>query len=251
MESKGRLLLADDEDVFLQAMAQLLEMQGFTVDPAASVPEARALLEANSYDILVSDIVMPGGKVLDLVRSIPERNAGLPVVLMTGHPSVDTALEAMGNAVLAYLVKPFTLEELMGPLQTGLRLRKVQSLALESSRRLQTWADEMRAVEADIRSAPASMGVMPLSGLVGLVLGNLAASTLELKQLLDVALQTSASQGVCGIRDCPRLGLLQETLREGVDVLERTKGSFKSKELGDLRRRFSSALEGTGPTTGA
>ncbi|HLO68700.1 MAG TPA: response regulator [Holophaga sp.] len=251
MESKGRLLLADDEEMFLGALAQLLEMEGWTVDRATTVPGARELLETRPYDVLVSDIQMPGGKVLDLVRQIPALNGGLPVVLMTGHPSMDTALEAMGNAVLAYLVKPFPLEDLTAHLLTGTRLRKVQALALDSSRRLQTWADEMRAVEADIRSAPASMGVMPLSGLVGLVLGNLAASTLELKQLLDLALQTTAAQGVCGIRECPRLGLLQETLRDGVEVLERTKGSFKSKELGDLRRRFSSVLEGHGRPDGA
>jgi len=147
--------------------------------------------------------------------------------------------------VLAYLVKPVATEELVMHLHTAVRLRKVQVLALESSLRLQSWADEMKAIEADIRSAPASMGVMPLSGLVGLVLGNLASSTLELKQLLDLALQANPTQGVCGIRECPRLGLYQETIRAGVETLEHTKGSFKSKELGDLRRQFTALLDGT------
>jgi len=244
METKGHLLLADDEEMYLTTMAQLLGLLGYSVDCARSVPEARELLKAKRYDVLVSDIQMPGGPVLDLVKQIPEANAGLPVILMTGHPSMDTALEALGNAVLAYLVKPVATQELVMHLETGLRLRKVQALALESSRRLQTWADEMKAIEADIRSAPASMGVMPLGGLVGLVLGNLASSTLELKQLLDLALQGN-TQGVCGIRDCPRLGLYQETLRAGVETLERTKGSFKSKELGDLRKQFAAVLEGS------
>jgi DNA-binding response OmpR family regulator len=245
MASKGHLLLADDEEMLLKTLAQLLEAHGYTVDCAGSATEARTSLKATRYDVLISDLVMPGEPVLDLVRCIPELNAGLPVVLMTGHPSMDTALEAMGNAVLAYLVKPVPGQELLGHIQTGVRLRKVQALALESSLRLQTWADEMKAVEADIRSAPASMGVMPLSGLVGLVLGNLASSTLELKQLLDLALQANPAQGVCGIRDCPRLGLYRETLRTGVETLERTKGSFKSKELGDLRKKFASLLDGT------
>ena len=244
MEPKGHLLLADDEESYLRTIAMLLEAHGFTVDCAASVPEAREKLEVNRYDVLVSDIQMPGGPVLDLVRQIPALNTGLPVILMTGHPSMDTALEAMGNAVLAYLVKPVSTPELLMHLHTGVRLRKVQALALESSRRLQTWADEMKAIEQDIRSAPASMGVMPLSGLVGLVLGNLASSTLELKQLLDLALQANPAQGVCGIRECPRLGLYQDTIRAGVETLERTKGSFKSKELGDLRKRFSTLLDG-------
>jgi len=245
MDSKGHLLLADDEEMYLATVSQLLQLHGFTVDGCGSVAQARVLLETNRYDALVSDIQMPGGSVLDLIKEIPGLNAGLPVVLMTGHPSMDTALEAMGNAVLAYLVKPVATEELVMHLHTAVRLRKVQVLALESSLRLQSWADEMKAIEADIRSAPASMGVMPLSGLVGLVLGNLASSTLELKQLLDLALQANPTQGVCGIRECPRLGLYQETIRAGVETLEHTKGSFKSKELGDLRRQFTALLDGT------
>jgi len=245
METKGHLLIADDEEAYLRTIAQLLTLHGFTVDCASSATEAREKLEACRYDVLVSDIQMPGPPVLDLVRQIPALNAGLPVVLMTGHPSMDTALEAMGNAVLAYLVKPVETQELVMHIQTGVRLRKVQALALESSIRLQSWADEMKAIEADIRSAPASMGVMPLSGLVGLVLGNLASSTLELKQLLDLALQANPGQGVCGIRECPRLGLYQETIRSGVETLEHTKSAFKSKELGELRKKFAALLEGT------
>jgi CheY-like chemotaxis protein len=244
METQGRLLIADDEPSYLQTMALLLRAHGFEVDCASSVPEALRLLEETLYDVLISDIQMPALTGLDLVRGIPARNAGLPVILMTGHPSMDTALEAMGSAVLAYLVKPLDTQALLGHLRTGVRLRRVQALALESSNRLQGWADEMRAIEADIRSAPASMGVMPLGGLVGLVLGNLAASTLELKELLDVALQANPSQGVCGIRECPRLGQYEAAIRTGIDTLERTKGSFKSRELGDLRKGFTDLLDG-------
>ena len=93
MASQGNLLLADDEEMYLTTLAQLLRMHGFTVTCCGSVPEARELLEKHRYDLLVSDIQMPGGPVLDLVKRIPERNAGLPVVLMTGHPTMDTALE--------------------------------------------------------------------------------------------------------------------------------------------------------------
>lgn len=245
MEPKGRLLLADDEETYLEAMAMLLRVHGYEVDGAPSVPEARRLLEERRYDVLVTDLHMPGGPVLDLVRAMPSPNEGLPVILMTGRPTMDSALEAVGRAVLAYYVKPVDVDVLLASLATGVRLRKVQSLALESSTRLQAWAEEMRAIERDIRSAPASMGALPLSGLVGLVMGNLAASTLEIKQLLDLALASDPGKGVCAIRDCPRLGRYQEALREGVEVLERTKTAFKSKDLGDLRKRFQTALEGT------
>jgi len=227
------ILLADDHQMFREGLKAVLQSEtdflvaGEAENGIEAVEQSREL----APDVVIMDI------------SIPELNGGLPVVLMTGHPSMDTALEAMGSAVLAYLLKPIETEELLRYLDTGIRLRKVQALAHESSLRLQTWADEMKAVEADIRSAPASMGVMPLGGLVGLVLGNLASSTLELKQLLDLALQANPTQGVCGIMDCPRLGVYQEALRAGVETLEHTKGAFKSKELADLRKKFSALLE--------
>ena len=244
MESKGRLLLVDDEEIYLDAMTQVLQIMGFTVDCGCSVAEARAHLERTSYDVLISDIQMPGEPVLDLIKQMPAMNVGLPVVLVTGHPTMDTALEALGNSVLAYLVKPVEPRELVAQLERGVRLRKVQTLAQESSLRLQAWADEMKTIEQDFRAAPASMGIMPLGGLVGMVLGNLASSTLELKQLMDLALQSEPSHGVCAIRDCPRLGQYQDALRDGVETLERTKGSFKSKELGDLRKRMAALLDG-------
>jgi len=244
MDSKGHLLLVDDEEIYLDAIAQVLEFKGYEVDCGRSVAEARAHLERTRFDVLVSDIQMPGEPVLELIKQLPALNAGLPVILVTGHPTMDTALEALGNSVLAYLVKPVEIPELIAHLERGVRLRKVQALALESALRLQAWADQMKAIENDFRAAPASMGIMPLGGLVGMVLGNLASSTLELKQLMDLALQAEPGHGVCAIRDCPRLGMFQDALRDSVETLERTKGSFKSRELGDLRKRLSGLLEG-------
>ena len=244
MEPTGRILLADDEEMLLLTTADLLRAQGFTVDCARNGAEALALMAANRYDVLVSDIRMPGNPSLELLKAIPERNTGLPVILVTGYPSMTTALEALGGSVLAYLLKPLDFQVLLGHVRRGVSLRRVQTMALDSSRRLQAWADEMKAFGADLKANPAHVvGVMPLNGLVGLVLGNLASSTMDLKQLLDLSLQMEQAPNVCSIQNCPRLGLYEETIREGVETLERTKGAFKSKELADLRKRFQVMLE--------
>jgi len=100
----------------------------------------------------------------------------------------------------------------------------------------------MRAFEAEVKAAPPNLGNMPIHGLMGMVLGHLASSTMDLKRLFEISLQMGPNPDLCGLQDCPRLGLYEETIREGVETLERTKGAFKSKELGELRKKFEALL---------
>jgi DNA-binding NarL/FixJ family response regulator len=242
MESAGHLLFADDEEIFLLATADLLRQEGFSVDCARNAFEARELLVRNSYDVLISDIRMPGNPDLELLKNLPEASAGLPVILVTGYPSMTTALDAMGLSVLGYLLKPLDFNELLGLVRRGVNLRRLQTIARESATRFQNWADEMKAFGAEVRAAGPGQGAMPIHGLMGVVLGNLASSTLDLKRLFEISLQIGPTPATCEIQDCPRLATYKATLREGVETLERTKGSFKSKELGELRKRFENVL---------
>jgi len=242
MESAGHLLVADDEEIFLLTTADLLRQEGFTVDCARNGTEARALLASRPYDVLVSDIRMPGNAGLELLKDIPEPSRGLPVILVTGFPSMATALEALGSSVLGYLLKPLDFKELLPLVQRGVGQRRLQTIAQDSAQRFQHWADEMRAFEAEVKAAPPNLGTMPIHGLMGMVLGHLASSTMDLKRLFEISLQMGPNPGLCGLQDCPRLGLYEETIREGVETLERTKGAFKSKELGELRKKFEALL---------
>ena len=243
MGAAGHLLIADDEEIFLLATADLLRQQGFIVDCARTAAEARGLLAQRPYDVLISDIRMPGNPGLELLKDLPEPNAHLPVILVTGFPSMATALEALGGAVLAYILKPLDFDELLLQVRRGVGQRRLQTIAQESSQRFQRWADEMKAFGSEVKGGPQTLGVMPIDGLMGMVLGNLASATMDLKQLFEISLAMGQTPSVCGIQDCPRLGLYEETIREGVDALERTKGAFKSKELADLRKRFQSLLD--------
>ena len=243
MATTGHLLIADDEEIFLLATADLLRRAGFTVDTATNAMEAQELLGSTRYDVMVSDIRMPGNPGLELLQDIPAPNTGLPVILVTGYPSMTTALQAMGCSVLAYLLKPLDFQELLNHVQRGVGLRRVQGLALEAAQRHQGWADALRTLGADLRSGPASLANMPLNELMGLMLGNLAASSMDLKQLLEISLQMGASPATCGVETCPRLGRMEATIRAGVATLEHTKGAFKSKELAEMRKSFEALLE--------
>lgn len=242
--SEGRVLIADDEEIFLRSTADLLRAEGFTVDCAGDASQAERFLRDARYDLLVSDIRMPGNGDLHLLKHIPEPNAGLPVILVTGYPSADTAIQAIDLNVLTYLVKPVEFQDLLQRAREGVRQRRIQLAILESSNRVQGWAQEMGELAAGLGKSPAS-GAVSVQQMLGVVLGRMGETLLDLKQLVDLSsARQDAGQDACSLLQCPRLELYERVIREGIDTLEHTKGAFKSRELGDLRQKFEQMIEG-------
>ena len=91
MASLGSILIADDEDTFRQSTAYLLQQRGYKCDCAADGPEALRLFQSNHYDLLVADIHMPGNQDLGLIRRAQQVTGGMPVILVTGYPCLETA----------------------------------------------------------------------------------------------------------------------------------------------------------------
>ena len=246
-EPKGRILFVDDEETFLFSTSDLLREEGFEVDCAQDAHEARRLLGERTYDLLVSDIRMPGNTDLALLRDIPEFNLGIPVIVVTGYPSAETAIQAIDLNVLTYLVKPLEFTELLLRAEDGIRQRRVQRAILDSSQRVQKWAREMSDLARSIghNRAPGALSVQQM---LGMALGRMGETLLDLKHLVDITLPGAAENPeFCPIQRCPRLELYERVIREGIEILERTKGSFKSKELGELRQRMERMMEGSEP----
>lgn len=121
MKPEGTVLVVDDEAYVRDSLAAVLERRGFavrTADSGARVLDAN-LLEGT--DVVVSDLRMPGGDGLELLRRIREGEPRLPVIVLTGHGSVLSAVECMRAGAYDYLVKPADPEELVLVLQRALR----------------------------------------------------------------------------------------------------------------------------------
>ncbi len=127
LEETLRVLVVDDDPLVLRVLKEVLQAQGCLTSTAGSAPRALALLEAHSYDLILSDIRMPGPSGLDLLREVQIRQPGTPVVLITGYASVETAVEALRNGAADYLSKPFRLSEIEKVLA---RVREVHSQAM-------------------------------------------------------------------------------------------------------------------------
>src|SRR5262245_60840776 len=104
-QTQGRVLLVDDEPQILRAYTRLLVRAGYSVENAQNGKEATELLEKQSFDVILSDISMPGMNGLDLLRAVRERDLDVPVLLMTGDPQLETAVKALEYGALRYLVK--------------------------------------------------------------------------------------------------------------------------------------------------
>ena len=238
-ESAPRLLIADDEEVFLLSTADLLRQEGYAVDCAQDGREALARLQETRYDLLISDIRMPGNLDLPLLQDLPEPNRGLPVILMTGYPSAETAIRAVNRAVLAYLVKPMEFQELLEQVRRGVAQRRIQLAVSASADRVQAWAGEM----AELSRGFAAPGGVPVSRLLGAMLGHMGEALLDMKRLVDLSAGAELGEQVCSVRACPRLASYQRIFQEGIEILEKTKSAFKSRNLEDLRRKMEDAVE--------
>lgn len=106
------ILLVDDDESIRQIISEFLEQRDHTV---TSVPDGlKALLFLDEHiDVLIADIQMPGISGIDLLRTVRGRFPNLPVILLTAHGTLDTALEALRHRVYDYLQKPIKLRELL------------------------------------------------------------------------------------------------------------------------------------------
>ncbi|HEO71847.1 MAG TPA: sigma-54-dependent Fis family transcriptional regulator, partial [Candidatus Hydrogenedentes bacterium] len=117
---RKRLLVVDDSEATLEILERHLAGAGYQVLMARSVPEAVRLLEQMRIDLVVTDLKMPAVSGLDLVRHVRENLLDTEVMMITGYPSVEGAVEAVKTGAEEYLPKPFTEDELLAAVQRAL-----------------------------------------------------------------------------------------------------------------------------------
>jgi CheY-like chemotaxis protein len=141
MASKATILLVDDDEVLRHMLADVLQEHGYDVTTAGSVPEALKLITAGSYDVLLSDLHMPGrGDGLTVVSAMRHANPKAVTMLFSAFPEMDAAAQAILLQTDQILVKPMNIPALIEAIEQRLTLgpppsRVIQSVAtiLESS----------------------------------------------------------------------------------------------------------------------
>jgi putative two-component system response regulator len=128
---RPRVLCVDDEPVILQILRRLLEVQGFEAVTYSDPQTAISNFSAGSFDVVITDIHMPGMDGLTLMRNLRQMEPEMPVVVVTGHGTVDTAIQALREGATGMLVKPFTGQELLAEVRRALGAAQMRYEALQ------------------------------------------------------------------------------------------------------------------------
>lgn len=108
-----RILIVDDEERFRITLGKLVADRDMDVVTVGSGMEALEEVKHKLYDVIILDIKMPGLSGIETLSEVKKINPGIEVILLTGHASVDTALDGMRRGAYDYLKKPCPIEELM------------------------------------------------------------------------------------------------------------------------------------------
>lgn len=234
--TRGAILLADDERTFLDTTADLLRRAAFACDTATTADEALQRVAERPYDLLISDLAMPGNRGLALVRDVATRSGGLPVIIVTGFPSTESAIASIDLPVAAYLVKPVEFGELLARVEQAIARSRSWQAIRRAEAELARWREEL---EGPADGTPPS-GV---DAFLTLTLRNVMGGLTDLAQLGRALARVSDAPHACQVMHCPRGTQLRDALRHAIDVLEETKSSFKSRRLAELRQQLEVLLE--------
>jgi CheY-like chemotaxis protein len=111
--ARARILAVDDEPIVLDSFRKILVLAGFSVDTVESGPEALGLVRTHPYDLLFTDLKMPGMDGVEVVKAVKHLRPDLDVAVITGFGTIETAVATMQYGAVDYVQKPFTEEELI------------------------------------------------------------------------------------------------------------------------------------------
>jgi DNA-binding NtrC family response regulator len=138
------LLFVEDDPLIRRSLASSLRAAGHRVREADGVQAARPLLGTDTYDVAIVDYRLPDGTGFDVMAALEERQAGIPVVMLTAHASVDLAVEAMRRGAFTYVAKPVDPEQLEAHIQKALETSDLR----RENRRLRRLAEPGQGAEA-------------------------------------------------------------------------------------------------------
>jgi DNA-binding NtrC family response regulator len=145
-ENKIKLLVVDDEAKFLQSISSRLALQNIDVTTASNGKEAIASAEKGLFDVAVVDFRMPGMDGAQVLKTLKERHNYLEIIILTGHATVDSAVECTRLGAFQYLEKPYAFEKLVEAIKDAYearlkrkyehdmkRYKEIQKLSLNAS----------------------------------------------------------------------------------------------------------------------
>ncbi|MCM8798751.1 MAG: response regulator [Candidatus Omnitrophica bacterium] len=157
---KKRILIVDDERNMCEALFDVLEQEGFSVSTALDKEEALRLIKNIEFDLLLLDIRLKGVDGLDLISAVKEINPGIAIIIMTGYPSLESAIEGTRLGISDYLLKPISIESLKASIQHALIQKDKEKQKEQLAKKLEESGRRLALLEETLAQATklASLG---------------------------------------------------------------------------------------------
>jgi DNA-binding NarL/FixJ family response regulator len=182
MSELGRILIADDEDLFMHSTAALLRREGYECACAPDAATVAAMLREDSYDLLIADIPMPGNRNLELIRELSYLAEELSVILVTGHPPPQSAIQSIQLPVVAHLVKPLDFDDLHAEVQSAIEYSRTCRTVRSIQQRLQGCYQDLEDLSQLMRARSGGHSA-DLDDFMTLTLRNFSSCLAELRHL--------------------------------------------------------------------
>ncbi|MBK8995875.1 MAG: EAL domain-containing response regulator [Myxococcales bacterium] len=134
----GTVLIVDDDEALLRSLARLLRLRGYEPKTATSAAAAIELVQTERFDVVLSDIAMPGMDGIELLRNIRDTDLVVPVILITGAPAVSTAVDAVEYGAFRYLTKPVENDDLVATVEKAVRYHRMARMKARAAELLGT-----------------------------------------------------------------------------------------------------------------
>ncbi len=246
----GRILIADDEEAIRLCLVELLRREGYHCDCVGTAQDAVKALETNAYDLLITDVRMPDNDTLAFLDACQSGASPVPVIVITGYPSVGTAVEAVRLSVVDYLVKPVDDEALYKSVNLAIGKGRLLRSLRKAREEMRVWDEAIDRLEESLAASECANAGMKGTRSIEHVLRQTMTLFGQIVTSLKVTIETSRRDGLgqrttdfCALVQCPKGTAYEGALRRSVEVLMNTKNSFKSKELGELRKTLAGILK--------
>jgi two-component system sensor histidine kinase/response regulator len=147
-----RLLIVDDEIAQMRALCETLKLEGYATKGFSSARQALAELRRGDFDLLITDLMMPELDGIALSNSARQIDPQLVTIVMTGHGTIDTAVRAMQDGVLDYILKPFKLNAILPVIARALDVQRLRRENAELQARERRQSEELAAAFRDLEA---------------------------------------------------------------------------------------------------
>ena len=121
------MLIVEDEETLRESIKRIFIKEGFTVDAVDSAEKGFALLETSAYDVIISDIILPGIDGIEMLAKVREQSPDQIFIIVTAYASLDTAVKALRAGAYDYIMKPIIHEEIKQVVRNALKLKNLQT----------------------------------------------------------------------------------------------------------------------------